>query len=425
METEKIGLKKRPRNDGTIAYYWVASAVSRHSKDYPQKTVRVHGATMDEITARCRVLTSELKQWLSQRGAGEPVQYDGKLRTLIRMYRTNPASPYFEIKRVTRDNYDQSLNLIDQFCGMRRLDKVTGLDIKGWYNELKKAPEDTEKKAKQRAKAAEEGRTLAESKPRPRRAYQCMQLLRIVIGFGVVSNISECFRLKSVLEEMRFNVPAARTESITFGQVKAICDKAISKGLYSVALAQALQFELTLRQVDVIGVWEKIEDSHFSGIIYRGKRWQDGLLWSHLSADGILQKATTKVDGVDLLHDTTQYPFLRQIMDSVPLSKRIGPMIISEATGLPYQRRYFAAVWRKIASEVGVPNDVWNRDSRAGGVTEGSDAGADIEHLKHHANHTNSSTTQRYNRRTLQKTRSVAQLRVAQRSAVNETKSDG
>lgn len=418
METKNIGLKKRQRDDGSVAYYWVASAVSRRASEYPKKTVRVKGS-MDEIVLMCQRLTSELKNWLTQHGAGEPEKYNGKLSSLIQMYRTNPASPYFEVKRVTRDNYDQSLDLLNEFCGMRMLDMVTGLDIKGWYNELKKPPKDTERKAKQRAKAAAEGRALDPAKPRPRRAYQCMQLLRIVIGFGVVSNISECFRLKSVLEEMRFSVPPARTESITFEQVKLICEKAIAKGLYSIALAQALEFELTLRQVDVIGVWERVEDGDYGGILYKGKRWQDGLLWAHLSPEGILQKETTKVDGVDLLHDVTRYPFLFHILEQVPLSKRIGPMIVSEATGLPYQRRYFASTWRKIADEAGIPKTVWNRDSRAGGVTEGSDAGADIEHLKHHANHTNAATTQRYNRRTLEKTREVARLRVAKRTIQN------
>lgn len=394
------------------------SAVSRNAGDYPQKTVRVTG-TMDEIILQCQRLTSELKQWLSQRGAGEPAKYDGKLRSLIRMYRTNPQSPYFDVREVTRVNYDLSLDLLDENCGMRRLDTVTGLDIKEWYNHLKEAPEDTPAKAKRRAEAAKKGIILPPNEPRPRRAYQCMQLLRIVIGFGVVSNIAECFRLKSVLEEMRFHVPPPRTEAITFEQVKAVCAVAIDKGLHSIALAQALQFELTLRQADVIGIWERCEDMSAGGIVDRRQRWRDGLLWSHVDADGVLTKETTKVSGVVAIHDTTQYPFLRQMMDLFPPDKRFGPMIKSETTGLPYRRRHFADLWRECADAAGVPKTVWNRDSRAGGVTEGSDAGADIEHLRHHANHTNAATTQRYNRRTLDKTREVARLRVAKRDAQN------
>lgn len=402
METEKIGLKRRPRKDGTVAFYWVASTVSPKAKDYPLKTVRVHGS-MDEVTAKCRALTSELRQWLSERGAGQPVQFDGKLRSLIKMYRSNPASPYFEVKQITRTMYDDNLDLLDRDCGMRRLDKLTGIDIKEWYHHFKqpKAPGEKE---------------------RFRRAYKVMQLLRIVVGFGVMSNVSECFRLKSVLEELRFHAPRGRKEALSFAQAVAICETAMKKGRTSVALAQALQFELTLRQVDVIGQWEKIEDDDSgSGIVDRGQRWRDGLLWSDIDIDGVLVKTTSKT-GKIAAHDTMQYPLLRSIIDQIPAEKRVGPVIRSEVTGLPYRRRYFIEVWREIATEAGVPKTVWNRDSRAGGITEGGDAGADIELLRHQANHDDAATTQIYNRNTLEKTRAVAQLRIAHRANQNTSK---
>ena len=149
------------------------------------------------------------------------------------------------------------------------------------------------------------------------------------------------------------------------------------------------------------------------------QRWRDGLTWANLDQNGILRKQTTKVEDVTAEHDTKEYPFLQKMLDMFPASSRIGPMIKCEATGLPYRRRHYADVWRALATEAGIPKSVWNRDSRAGGVTEGSDAGADLEHLRHHANHKNSQTTQRYNRTTLEKTRQVAKLRVAARSDKN------
>jgi hypothetical protein len=72
-----------------------------------------------------------------------------------------------------------------------------------------------------------------------------------------------------------------------------------------------------------------------------------------------------------------------------------------------------------VARAAGIPDNVLNRDSRAGGVTEGSDAGADLEHLRHHASHSSVATTARYSRRTLTKTRAVARLRVAHREDNN------
>jgi len=152
--------------------------------------------------------------------------------------------------------------------------------------------------------------------------------------------------------------------------------------------------------------------------ITKCERWTGGLTWSHIDSDGILSKVTTKT-GQIAEHDTKAYPYLSSILDLILQSKRIGPMVIDESMGLPYRdRRRFARIWRSIVSECGVPTNVWNRDSRAGGVTEGSDAGANIEHLRHHAN---IDTTARYNRNTIEKTRTVAELRVAHRTPKNAT----
>lgn len=412
------GLKIRRRGDGAIAYYWVAKSSSPKAKEYPIKTKRLTG-TDDEIAAQCRVLQSEFKEWLSGKGVSGKAQYDGTLKSVIRLYQQTPESPYHEVRSNTRAMYDESLGLLERTVGTRRLEKLTGLDFKRWYANFKQPAEDTEKQAERRAEAAKNGITLPPNPERVRRAYKAMQLLRIVIGFGVVLNITECFRLSAILKQLEFTSPKARTAAITFEQAQAICDKAIEKGLLSIALAQALQFELTLRQIDVIGRWEKVSDSNAGGIVDRDQRWRDGLLWSDIDENGILIKTTSKVDDVVAEHDTMAYPFLRKIIDMVPPGQRVGPMIKCEATGLPYRYRFFSKNWREVANEAGVPANVWNRDSRAGGVTEGSDAGADLEHLRHHANHKNAQTTQRYNRKTLEKTKQVATLRVAHRDQKN------
>lgn len=409
------GLKARGRSNGTTAYYWVASAVARDLAGYPLKTVRVHGDE-NEIAQRCNVLTSELRQWLSGKGIGNKAEYDGTLKSVIRLYQTTAESPYHEVRSNTRVMYDDSLKLLETTVGNRKLDKLTGIDFKRWYANFKVPAPDTPKQAERRAKALAAGTPIPPSSERVRKAYKAMQLLRIVIGFGVVLNITECFRLSAILKHLEFSAPKSRTAAITFAKAEAICNKAVADGFVSIAIAQALQFELTLRQIDVIGRWEKVDDPNAGGIMDRGQRWRDGLLWSHIDARGVLLKTTSKIDDVVAEHDTNEYPFLRNFLEMVPQAKRFGPVIKCEVTGLPYRGRHFASLWRKIATEVGVPANVWNRDSRAGGVTEGSDSGADLEHLRHHANHKNSQTTQRYNRGTLEKTRNVAKLRLAHRT---------
>ena len=70
----------------------------------------------------------------------------------------------------------------------------------------------------------------------------------------------------------------------------------------------------------------------------------------------------------------------------------------------------------------GVPDDVWNRDSRAGGVTEATDADGskeNLEQVRHHAGHSSIETTQRYSRMTLDKTSNVARLRTAHQERKN------
>lgn len=63
----------------------------------------------------------------------------------------------------------------------------------------------------------------------------------------------------------------------------------------SIAIAQALQFELTLRQIDVIGIWEPLDvTGEHTGIINKGQRWTGGVTWSHIDSHGILSKVTTK-----------------------------------------------------------------------------------------------------------------------------------
>ncbi|MEM1040863.1 MAG: site-specific integrase [Pseudomonadota bacterium] len=316
------------------------------------------------------------------------------MKGVIALYRRHPESPYHDVKANTRRMYDESLDLLEKTVGARVIGRLTGIDIKRWHGNLKKP-----------AKAG--------GPERVRRAYKAMQLLRIAMTFGAVCGHEECERLSSILGKMRFEQPKRREKFVSYQQSTAIIEEALSRGLHSVALGQALQFELTLRQSEVIGSWEE-DDGAGGGIVHLGRKWGDGLTWGHIDASGILNKETTK-RGVKALHNVLASPVLMRLIDMVPQEKRIGPMIICETTGRPYRYRHWAGTWRKIANAVGVPADVWNRDSRAGGITEGFDAGADLETMRQHASHTDAAMTSHYNRLTVLKTEKVAKLRQAHR----------
>jgi hypothetical protein len=63
----------------------------------------------------------------------------------------------------------------------------------------------------------------------------------------------------------------------------------------------------------------------------------------------------------------------------IPEEARKGPLVIHEATGLPYQRSSWEWLWRQVREAAGLPSELWNRDLRAGGITEAEMAGASVD----------------------------------------------
>jgi hypothetical protein len=339
------------------------------------------------IAERCREEWAKMEAWLQAEHRPASV-FDGTLGSLIDIYASDPESPYRELKYSTQQAYDDDLKILKKTVGARRLDKLTGEDFLRWYRKLREPK-------------------VRGGPHRIRRAHGVMTMLRIVLGYGMVVGVPNCKRLKEILSEMRFKTAPPRKVVLTYDQAVAFIAKAHELGQPELALGQALQFEGTLRQIDIIGEW--LPDPERAS----GMRWANGLLWQDIK-DYVLQKGTTKT-GAEAAIDFNEYPLALAELQCVPTDKRVGPVIKDSRTGLPFKAGMYAKRWRFVARAAGIPENVWNRDSRAGGVTEGSDAGADLEHLRHHASHSSVSTTVRYSRKTLNKTRAVARLRVAYR----------
>ena len=229
--------------------------------------------------------------------------------------------------------------------------------------------------------------------------------------------IGSCKSCVEVLEEMRFEAPKKRTGALTFEQASAIIDFALAAGRRSLALGQALQFELAMRQVDVIGKWETAKGDDSGGIVYRGSRWGGGLLWSDLTPAMTVSKITTKT-AAEGEWDLNQLPLVVKVIATYPAAEQVGPMVVSERTGLPYDLYDYSRDWRPFADKASVPRKVWNRDSRAGGITEGWDAGANVQDLQRLATHSTQAMTERYARGSMASTTRVAKLRVASRKQV-------
>lgn len=386
-----VGLQRRARKHGH-AFYWSAAAVSRHAGDYPgPKIVRLRGATDEERSAECEAHTAALRQWLDNAKRHGHL-FTGTFESLVECYRRDDVSTYRDAKPKTRRQYDHSLRLaLDRFSG-RRIADLTGRDFAAFYRDLR-AP-------------AESG-----GLERIARAYTAIKCLRIVLHYGASVGYDGCAAAAGMLSHQRYEAPPPRESALSYDQARAIIDTALASGRRSVAIAQALQFELGLRQIDIIGEWHG-EDVQ-GGIVAHGRRWAGGIVWQEISG-GILRKRTSKTGAVGEW-DLTLCPLVLRALGSLETAGSVGPLVIDEGTGRPYSYRAFARAWRAAADEAGVPRGVWNMDSRAGGITEGADAGAAIDDLRQLATHSDGRMTGRYVRRRLEATRRVADLRALRR----------
>jgi hypothetical protein len=335
--------------------------------------------------------------WASNEGKLPEYGYGGTIRSLAHAFQTDKeGSPYFGLKWNSQAHLDKCLKIVVATVGDRQVGRLIGPDFRRWRTNWG-APDN-------------------KGKPRPWRARHCIDAVRWLIGYGVTCGYDDCLRADTILSKLRFATPPARTAKLLLEHVRAIQAVAHDKGLGSIALATVLQFELTLRQKDVIGEWEPAPLAE-GGILYKGRRWVNGLLWSHIDSDMVLRKVPTKTikHGLEVEFDLKLYPAAVEELAKVPPERRVGPIIISERTGEPYKHRTFTQTWRKIANAAGVPSNVWNMDARAGGISEGEDAGADEADRMKHAGHTRPETHKRYARNSLEETRRVAAARKAYR----------
>jgi hypothetical protein len=318
---------------------------------------------------------------------------------LVRAYQRDPASPYAALKWNTRREYDHVLGIIEKAFGQRALAVLRIGDFRRWYDEAVKPK-------------AEGG------KPRVRKAHGIISMYRRMFSYGISAELPECARLATILAPARFKQPGRRRAKLELAHVQAFVAKAIELDRVSLALGTALQFETALRQGDVIGQWEPIPVGADigSGIVLRGRRWGRGLTWADVSSDLIIRKETTKTRA-DVAHDLKLCPIVLSILSQIPNAARIGPMIIDENAGRPYAEHAYSREWRAVARAAGLPDEVWNMDARAGGISEADDAGADLDSIRSMAGHTQASTTARYVRGPIGKSRKVAELRLAHRKA--------
>ncbi len=314
------------------------------------------------------------------------------LKDLIDAYMTDRVSTYHQLRYHTRKNHETILRRLSAAYGHVELSAIKRRDLAEWYMGW----------------AAGSKFSMAHS---------FIGQIRTMCGFGAsMLEDEQCERISMVLHRMRFQHGPPRIERLTADQANVIRDVARSHfGWPSIAFAQAIQFELLLRQKDVIGEWVPESEPGESDVVYEGEKWIRGLRWEEIDSNMILRHKTSKRQK-DLEIDLKLAPMVISELElGICTRSETGPMLICEINGLPWRASEFRRKWRLVADKAGVPKQVRNMDSRAGGITEATEAGADLEHVKHAATHSDIAQTQRYSRGATDKIAGVQKSRIEHR----------
>jgi hypothetical protein len=393
------GLKRKRNSDGSVRWYWEARS-DLVKKGYMPSTVRLHYPDTPqgeaERAARCGTLWAEMLAWYAAGGQTLRAGYDGTIGSLGRQFCSDPESPYVGVKYNTQRLYDQSNRILGGTVGARAVRELLGPDFRRWHKKWSEPKEDGKP-------------------PRPYRAKHTMDFVRRIVSYGVSLGYADCMRADAILDKIEFAAPPPRTVFMLPEHVEAIRAAAHKMGLGSIALATALQFDLALRQKDAVGEWLPVVGDEDGGIVVRGRRWANGLVWSDIGPDLIVRKKHVKT-GFDVAYDLRLAPNALAEIALIPAHRRVGPMIVSEATGEPYKWSKYSENFRRVATAAGLPREVWSMDARAGAVTEAYAAGAAATDVQKHAGHTNPQTSARYHRSSLPETQRAMGLRIAKRT---------
>jgi hypothetical protein len=175
------------------------------------------------------------------------------LAGLIHAYQTDPTSTYHGLRYHVRKNHESMLRRLSEQYGHTALSDIRARDIKLWHMGW-----------------SQDGKLSV--------AKAFMSQLSTMSGFGLTMlEDTDCERLSLVLSKLRFPSPKPRKVRLTAQQAEAIRLVAHSFGWHSIALAQAFQFELMLRQKDALGEFVPFTEPGESDIRFRGQKWLRGI----------------------------------------------------------------------------------------------------------------------------------------------------
>jgi hypothetical protein len=349
------------------------------------------------IASQCRRLQSEMLVW-NRGGLPKPLAAErvDTIRQLVDRYKNDPDCQHRKNRIKTRLNYERLMRRIVSDHGDEWIENIRSRHLLRWYE------------------------LWVGDKNQIPMAHSLITMLRTLIEFGAVMLEDEaCAKLDIKFGKIKFKKGKKRTQALTAEQAVAIRAMAHKMGRPSIALAQAIQFEVMLRQKDVIGEWVPLPEPGTSDVVRDGKKWLWGIRWSEVDQNLILTHQTSKRDK-KIEFDLKEAPMVMEELSRLQPYPASGPVIVSETTGCPYSEFTFRDHWRRIADACGVPKTVYNMDSRAGAISEANAAGAPLGHTQEAATHSDPSTTGGYIRSYKETAKNVTQLRAKHRAKKTE-----
>lgn len=403
----------------------------RDTKGFPEPCRPLPvGADDETINTLCQRYTAQLLAWIDNPEAvpedQEPeILYDGTMAALCRIFRGHKNSRYRKVKHTTRRFYDAYLDLIIATVGMRVVRNVDIFVCESWYEAW-------------RAPAQEDGEERVD------RAHDAISMVRTVVNFCAkikklpggrpFTGRKDCQELALDLEGVKFEKGGAREQEMTRQYAEAFIAKAMemgAKGLIpmerarSMAIGVAAQFDLILRQKDIIGEWVA---KHLAPKLPKGvtvlplgpEIWWGYFTWESIAGWRWRMKTSKSKYRSASDFNLASFSLLMPLLELVPHAERSGAIVKGEK-GLPVRETTYRETFRRIARAAGIPDDVWLMDSRAGGATEAHMANAPLPAISGALTHTETKTTVRYLRRgATADIETVAKARAAHRKAQDE-----
>ncbi|KQZ20310.1 hypothetical protein ASD50_21705 [Mesorhizobium sp. Root552] len=395
METVKApGLKWRKLASGPSPI-WVADEADVKN-GYQPKTVNLkHLADQPEmLAAKCASLQADMLLWRTGYRR-DLLKFDGTIRSLLDVYELHERSPYRKLKHSSRRPYNHYIRRVRGHIGSVRLNDVTGVDILNWHDLW-----------------SEGGKHLAA-------AAMARAVLDAAISFGIMLRFAGCVELSTILRETRRKLPAPRSRetSMSAQEVISLRKSAHARGEPIMALAYALAFETVLRLWDVVGQWVPLDMPGVSVVIdaKREEKWF-GLSWDSIGPDLMLEytpSKTAETTHKTILYPLTKAPMVLEELAHWPVEKRSGPVIASPDTGLPYLEQNWRKRFNKDRKAAGIATNVWARDLRASGISEGRASNVSLDDAAKVAGHAGTRTTKKvYDRAVLEAADRFAEARL-------------